>query len=413
MFPWIAGSRLGIFADMRVAWFALAIVPSLIAVAAADPAPRMPAGAVRCDNLSTEDLSVDGLLDDWHGRPLVRLGDRDGSIALRCSWDGKALGLALMFDDDRVVRVPHAGRRAHQDGVDITVGAGRRATRIRVKPGNRLAKPELSAPRRVAIATSLQPRGFSIEARLPARAIAGLGPNTPSLALRVVFHDADRATGGDDDDLVLATKIELSDRSDLLTDFLRTVGLRRSDLRLDRLVDLDPDRRGAERVVAGGTVIGVLTDRYAYVTVPAANAADVLRVELLPFGRRGTKVIAAVIRESGSGGTRDLLMLWTVWSGQLEALGSIEVREQVGAKVLASTWRVVKGRKRSELWVEPEPAVGFTPATWHETPAPSIDPIVLPWDRTKGGIAYFFDGQEIQLSRRDLPVKKLRRKRRR
>jgi len=391
---------------MRAAWIAIAAIASLRATASAEPVPRRQApGAVRCDNLSTEDLSVDGLLDDWNGRPLVRIGDRDSSIALRCSWDGKALAFALMLDDDRVVRVPRGGSRAHQDHVEIAVGIGGRTTRIRVAPGNRLAKPEITAPRHVAVATSLQPHGFSIEGRLPARTIAGLGPSTPSLALRIVFHDADHATGGDDEDLVLATEIELSDRSDLLADFLRAVRLRRSDLRIDRLVDLDPDRRGTERVVAGGTVIGVLTDRYAYVTVPAVSAADVLRVELLPFGRKGTKVIAAVVRESGSGGTRDLLMLWTVWSGQLEPLGSIEVRKQVGADVLASTWKVVKGRKRSELWVESAPAVGFSSETWHEVPASGVDPIVLPWDRTKSGIAYFFDGQEIQLSRRDLPVK--------
>src|SRR5205823_3000405 len=82
---------------------------------------------------------------------------------------------------------------------------------------------------------------------------------------RVVFHDSDAAAGGSDHDLDLPVTIELGDRKDLLDDFLKTVRLKRADIKLDTLAELDPDRRGKERLVAGGTVIGVLTDQFAYV----------------------------------------------------------------------------------------------------------------------------------------------------
>jgi hypothetical protein len=274
---------------------------------------------------------------------------------------------------------------------------------ITVLPGNAIAKPVITKPPRVEVADSLQPKGFSIEARIPAAALAGLSGSTPALALSIVFHDSDQATGGDDTDITLAASIELGDRKDLLDDFLRTVKLKRTDLKLDQLAELDPDRRGKERIVAGGVVIGVLTDQYAFVTLPAAKPADVKKVELIPLGNRGQMVVSAIVAQSGNGGTRDLLMLWTVWSGQLEPLASIEVKKQVGANVLEASWRVVKGGRVPELWVEPKPAVGFTAETWNEEPAKDVDSIVLPWDK-RGGIAYAMTGMSIQ--RRDLPKKK-------
>ena len=364
------------------------------------------ADTIRCDNQSTQDLSVDGLLDDWDRAVLAHVGaPADGAIDLRCSWDGSALALSLDIQDDRVVRVQSG--KGHEDHVDIALAAGGAPARIAVYPGNAIAKPKLSAPRRVQVADSLQPKGFSIEARLPAAALPGLSQATSTIQLRIVFHDADQATGGDDSDIELLATIELADRKDLLDDFLRTVKLKRSDIRVDTFAELDPDRRGKERLIAGGTVIGVITDQFAFVALPAARAVDVKKVELLPLGARSQQVISAVVTQSGNGGTRDLLMLWTVWSGQLQPLAQIEVRKQVGANVLESTWKIAKGKKGPELVVEPKAAVGFTAESWNEEPAGDADPILLPWDSAKGGIAYTLAGASIE--RRDLPAAKKRR----
>src|ERR1043165_3512900 len=99
----------------RIGWIVLGILatslPPLATTAAASPV------SLRCDDLSTEDVSVDGLLDDWTGKPLTRMGTADASIELRCSWDGTALAMALKFDDDRIVRVRSGA--AHEDRVDI------------------------------------------------------------------------------------------------------------------------------------------------------------------------------------------------------------------------------------------------------------------------------------------------------
>lgn len=374
-------------------WRSCAIVLVFARVAVAAPQ------AIRCDDLSTEDLAVDGVLDDWQGKPVARIGTSpEGTIELRCSWDGTALAVALRFDDDRIVRVRSG--KADEDRVDIKVSAGGKASVATVKPGNAIAKASIVKPPRSAVADSLHPKGFQVEARFPASAIAGFSASVPALSLTVAFHDSDAATGGDASELILDGSIELGDRKDLLDDFLKATKLKKSDVRVDQLVDVDPDRKGKERVVAGGTVIGVLTDKFAYATLPAAKASDVLGVELLPLGNRGHSIVAARVKQAGNGGTRELLMLWSVAAGQLEPLASIEIKKQLGANALEASWKIVKGRKGPELWVEPKPAIGFTAETWNEEPATDVDSIVLPWEK-RGGVAYVLEGK--QLTRRDLP----------
>jgi hypothetical protein len=173
------------------------------------------------------------------------------------------------------------------------------------------------------------------------------------------------------------------------------------------MAELDPDRRGQERLVAGGTVIGVLTDQFAYVQLPAQKPSDVREVKLLPLGTRGLQIVEAIVRQAGTGGSRDLLMLWTVWSGQLQPLAQIEVRKEQGVNVLESTWAIGKGKKGPELVVTPKPAVGWTADTWHEEAASDADPIVLPWDTVKGGTGYTLRGHEVE--RRDVPAPRKRR----
>jgi hypothetical protein len=379
----------------------MALVAVLVAVRVAHADPS----AIRCEDLVTADLAIDGLLDDWGKKVLFRAGQApDGTIALRCGWDGTALALSLDVGDDRVVRVRGKG---HEDHVTIAVNAGGMPVRLDVFPGNAIAKAKITKPAKVAAADSLQPKGFSIEARILASQLPRFTASTPSLDLKIVFYDSDKAAGGDTTQVAIETTIELGDRKDLLDDFLRAVRLKRSDVKFDKLDNLDPDRRGNERIVAGGTVIGVLTDQFAFVSLPAARPTDVKKVELLPLGSKSLKVVSAIVRQAGNGGSRDLLMLWTVWSGQLQPLGQIEIRKEQGGNVLEASWKLTKGKKGPELWVEPKPAVGWTADSWNEMPADDADPILLPWDTAKGGIAYSLKGAEV--TRRDLPAPKKRR----
>jgi hypothetical protein len=376
-------------------WIAVSLIVCA-ASAASRPTRADTKPAIHCDDLATADLTIDGLLDDWTKPAVARVA----GVSLRCAWDGTALALALDVQDDKIVRVRSG--KGHEDHVDVTLTAGGKPVALTVFPGNAIAKSRVLAPAKISVADSLQPKGFSIEALVPAARIPELSPSTPAIELRVVFHDSDAAMGGADTETELAATIELSDRKDLLDDFLSTVHLKKSDVKLDVLAELDPDRKGKERLVAGGTVIGVLTEQFAYVSMPAASAADVLGIALLPLGPRGQQVISAVVRQrdATTRGTRDLLMLWVVWSGQLSQIAQIEVRKELGGKVLASAWRVSKGAKGPELLVTPKPAVGWTAETWNEQSADDADSIVAPWDAVRGGVGYTLHGADVV--RRDL-----------
>lgn len=369
---------------------------------APDEPARQAGGNGRCASVPASELAIDGMLDDWQGtNAIARVGaESDGAISVRCAWDGSTLAFALDVKDDRVIRV----KGGVEDHVTLSVGAGGKPVTVVAWPGNNLGKSKIAKPARVQAADSLQPKGFSIEIAIPASAIPNMATATASLDLSVVFDDSDAATGGDTQPLEVKQAIELSDRKDLFDDFLSAVKLSKADIKFDQQAELDPDRKGKERVVAGGIAIGVITDQFAFVTLPAATAADVKKIELLPLGPRGQQVISAIVKQAGNGGSRELLMLWTVWSGQLQPLAQIEVKKEMDGKILESTWKLVKGKKAPELWIEPKPAVGWTADTWNEEPAPDLDPILLPWDAKKGGTAYTLTGAEV--ARRDLPKKK-------
>ncbi len=361
----------------------------------------------RCDSLAVSELAIDGITDDWSdARVVTRVGlPSDGAIELHCAWDGQTVAFLLDVKDDRIVRV----KGGQEDRVTLSLSAGGKPLALTILPGNSLAKSKITKPAKVEVADSLQPKGFSIEIAIPAGLIAGYSTSTPALELAVVFHDSDAATGGDTTPIEIKQPIELPDRKDLLDDFLATVRLKRTDLTLDSLVDLDPDRKGKERLVAGGTVIGVLTDQFAYVTLPAASPADIKKIEILALGPKAQQVVSAVVRQSGNGGSRDVLMLWTVWSGQLQPLVNIEIRKELGGNLLESTYKLAKSRdpkQGQELVLQPKPAVGFTADTFNEVPAGDADGILVPWDSTKSGIAYALKGAEIE--RRDLPPTKKR-----
>jgi hypothetical protein len=364
--------------------------------------PTSPGSGNRCDMVPTADLTIDGLLDDWRDKHvLTRVGSpADGAVEVRCAWDGKAIAFAIDIKDDRLIRV----KGGQEDHVTLSLAAGARPVVVDVYPGNSMAKPKITKPARVEAADSLQPKGFSVEIAIAAGAIPDFSPATASFALDLVFHDSDAATGGDSSPVPIKQTIELGDRKDMLDDFLTTVRLRKTDIKVDTLVELEPERKGKERLIAGGTVIGVLGEQYAYVTLPVASADDIKKVELMPLGPKGQQIITALVRQTGNGGSRDLLMLWTVWSGQLQPLVNIEVKKELGGNVLEVTWKLVKGKKAMELVVEPKPAVGFTAETFNEVPAGDSDSILLPWDAERAGIAYALSGAEIV--RRDLPKKK-------
>jgi hypothetical protein len=350
------------------------------------------------------DVTVDGMLDDWAGVTKVRAGGTavDASFDVFCIYDDTRIALAFNVRDDRVVRVKKGPAR--EDAVDLVIAAGGTPLALALMPGALGAKPRRTldgkaVPRWLAVEDTLQDKGFSIEIVIPLAKLPGYSSGTPKITATATFHDSDQATGKTTDDVAIELALALAAKSDLLKDFLRSIKAKPADVRFDQQADVDRGRKGSERIVVAGAALGVLADQFTYVTLPAQTAADVIEVKLVDLRGDGSKLIATVVRQHGNGGARDVLTLFGVEAGQLTQVVAIETRKQVGARLLASTWKIastkIKGKSRAELVVQAGPATGFDADSWAEDPAPDVEPINLPWDEDRYGTAFWLDAGAI------------------
>ncbi|MBE7447721.1 MAG: hypothetical protein HS111_02155 [Kofleriaceae bacterium] len=378
---------------------ALAAAGTLAAASTAAASPQ-PCAAAEADT-----IDVDGMLDDWTGVAKVRVGGTapDASFDLRCLFDGQRLYLAVDVRDEHLVR---AGKTpAGEDRVELVLTAGKAPLTIVAYPGkDRVAPRRLvggkPAPAWLVVEDTLQPRGWSVELAVPLARLAGWGPSVPAVSATVTFHDADvPRLSLTESTLPWSGQLGLGDAGSLLDQVLAELKLRPGQLTLDATAELDPSRAGPERVVAGGTALALLTDRYALVRLPAARAADVLRVELVDLAGDGRRHVAVALRQHGGGGSRDLLLLFEARDGKLAELRTVEIGKAQGGRKLASTWVVESAKAwqkqargaRRVLVVRAGPAVGWDEDSFAEAPAPDADPIHVPWDDDRHGAVYWLD----------------------
>ena len=372
---------------------------------------KMGTFTMKCDAKAADVVNIDGIVDisdEWSPGTAGGTGSKDADYGIRCAWDGKRIVIAVVVTDDRLVRLPKPG--GNEDKLVVSIAAGGAPVVVNVWPGNAIAKRRQvvtpKAPKQMELADSLTGSGFSLEVALPASAVPGLSASTAELQLNVMYEDADAASGPKPDiGFNIARKIELADRSQLFADFLSTVRLRKTDIVFDKLANFDVDLRGQERVVMGGTIVGVLTSQFAFVQLPAAKPQDVIARGVLPFGPTsagggggtGRSVIYAVVRQKFDTGSRDLLMLFTVWSGQLQPLGSFEIRKQIGTMIFETTFQSSKAKngKAMEITLTPKPAVGFTVDNYQPSTEPDADSILLPWDTERASMVLSLTGMDI------------------
>ena len=392
-------------------WGAIAVIFGLLGGASSANADRMPIVentqlpvCAHASVLGAGGIVVDGLLDDWAAIKGAHTdaGDAAG-FDVRCAYDDTSLAIAVNVRDAHVVRV--AKGPANEDWIEIDLGRGASALKLALYPGNALAKPRRllnggAVPKWLSAEDSLQPKGFSVELVIPLAKIPGYSSNIANLPARIRFHDSDAATSKPGEPIAMMGALGLSEKIDLLHDFLKSIGGDPKDVTLDVTTRLDPSRKDQQRVVAIGTVIGVLTDQFAYTTLAVASAADVRKVELIDLRGDGTRVIAATVRQridfGTSLGTRDLLMLFSVSGGQLDPIEPIELRKSQGSNVLESTWKLQKHGHRFDLIVTAKDAVGWNASNYNEEPATDAAPINLPWDDARSSTMYWLDGGSMQ-----------------
>lgn len=393
--------------------FVLATV--VLAAALAVPGRAAADPALACTLAAADSIDVDGMLDDWDGVARARAGgkDTDASFDVRCLYDGTRLLLSIDVRDEHVVRAPRG--KGGDDRLELTVSAGGAPIAIALQPGVDGVAPKRqlagkAPPAWLTIEDTLQDRGWSAELAVPLAKVAGWGPAVPSLTLGVTLLDADVAKIAATEHTVTWTgALTLGHAGSSKDQFLRDAGLAAADLTIDTNVDLDPASKGPERFVAGGDVIALVSDHYAFVHLPVQRAADVVKVELVDLRGDGTRLVATHVRQRGGGGVRDLLTLWTVAGGQLHQVGAIELGKERGDSRLRSTWAIEPARKwkqargaRKVLVVRAQPAVGWDEDSYGEVPAGDAEPVHVPWDDDRIGGVFWLDGDAL----RSAPIKR-------
>ncbi len=382
-----------------------------------------------CDRVQSDVIEIDGMVDDWQdvGRRKVGGSNSNLSYDLRCAYDDSTFYAMVNVRDQVIVR-RKAARLRGEDGVKLVLRASDRGRPLTLslfpgmgkrKPVRRLGARRL--PSWIKAEDSLQKRGYSVEVAIPLKRIPGWGRNATAFPATVTVFDADRA-GRARKALRYNVTLRSSDGVAVHRSFMRSARLRDRDIRVDRMVNMD-GVRGAERLIAGGTAIGVLGRRYAFMRLPVQSPTDVYSVKPVDLFGTGRSVIVAHYAQRGHGGTREAVGIWKInASGQFTRVLAFEVKKISGANELPNTWRLVrKGtlrRKRLkrgrgfDILVEAGKPKGWDEDSYEETPATDIRPILLPWE-DKTAVLYTFDGGVAAAETpRTTPKRRKRRKRR-
>ncbi len=354
-------------------------------------------GAI-CERVQADMFSVDGMTDDWETLKGIRFGSgSDAQLDVRCAYDEEKLYIAVQAGDDRVVR----GKKEDKITFSLRSGTGR-ALSFTVLPGTkRSPRKAIGLPRFVELEDSLQRRGFSVELAVPLRKLPGWSATLPYLRASILFHDSDgpgksRRVG------MKRGKLHFSDAASTYKQFMQTTGLKNRDVRLDKLVDIDPGA-GAERVIIGGTVMGVLGTSFSYMGLPIASPRDLLSARVVRFDGSGRHAVLTELRQHGNGGSRDVVIIWFAnGNGGFDAALTVETRKQRGDAFIVNTWSLVpRGKHRDgkkkrrmrgvDLLVQVGEVVGFTESSFREAPASDAKSILAPWGEQQSAL-YYLEG---------------------
>jgi hypothetical protein len=384
---------------------ALVAAAALLALAAA---PRLAAAAGHtCQLVDSGVIEVDGAMDDWQGFGRYRKGPAgDADVSLRCAHDERTLYVMVDVVDDKVVRTRQA-RAAGEDSLTVSLAASSAAAplRFRVFPGSPTGPRKLvGVPSWLRVEDTLTEGGYAIELAVPLARLPGHGRSTPVLLAEILVHDADRpAAIAIDDTVGFRGRLHFSSHLPAYKGFLAATRLAARDLKLDQLIDLDASP-GTERLVWGGRFVGVLSDGFGFLEIPATSPDDVLAVQVIDPSATGRPLILTHSRQRGANGARELVIVWRLdGGGQFARVLGLEVAQELDGRAIRNRWELVaagtarkskkKPRARAlDLVVEAGEVTGWDPAD-HARVQPSTDvtPVLTPWGERAAAV-YWFDG---------------------
>ena len=303
----------------------------------------------------------------------------------------------IVVPDDKLIRRKRPSPK--EDSVKVQIGGGKAMI---AAPGTRGFPPRVTGrPKWMEVADSRIPGGFVVELSIPLKKIPGWSRSLAGVSISYTVRDADGV--GPTKARSSRTRYHFSEANALLTSFLRAAGITKRSIRLDILRDVNLGK-GRDRVVFGGTVIGVLTDKYIFMKLPVADATDVVAVKVINFSGTGRSQILAHYKQHGNG-TREMVSVWSIdGNSRFQKLVSVEIAKERAGQQINNTWSLVRAgstraktrtaKRGYDLVIEATEAVGFNAENYREMRASDADAILLPWSEETNRV-YFFEGDDL------------------
>jgi hypothetical protein len=354
-----------------------------------------------------ERIRVDGSLRDWGGAERVSLGEGpDASMRYAIGHDARGFYFAAEVSDDRLVRTPTPGAR--EDAIIFTFARGQRAFDVFLFAGVTGRSPASAGiaqvgTQRVSAISSAQVveapaargHGYVLEAFVPFAAIPGSEQwqeGRGSVRLRDVDSEAHpeieaepalvpvepRRLGA------LVPLIGTGGTEGGLTEFLNQRGLASArpshDLRGDVAGDDQP-----ERVVVVDRFLFVSGPGFrggrgfAYHELPVSGARDVRDADLEDLTGDGKAELVIVLRQRNDQGERDLWQVMSLSGESPRSMFAIEIRKATQAGFVEARVSLSRGRGARTIELRSGSARGLDRASYQESPASDVEPILLPW----------------------------------
>jgi len=379
-----------------------------------------------CGLVEENTIHIDGLTSDWEGVSpnVLRVEAAAGTAArtlgvkLRCNYDKQDVYLLIDVEDDVVLRSSAAP--ASEDHIELLFGVPAKkggdltVERLLIYPGasqqkqKRVVRWQAKKPPKVVegegpagrkkkaggatfeIYDAMQSRGYAVELRMPKKLLPGYHEGAPlRLSVRVVDSDmpsgqlaASAELSPSEPPEALAV-LELEEGQSSLGDLLGELKLPASEVFFDKTTDIGD---GMGRVVMAGKYLAFCGKNYAYQEMAPART-DIKSVQLVDLGDKRHAVALRTV-ERGSGGSRELLRVYALSSGRFQTLFAAEVTKEQGGRRLSTQVSFERRGAATAITLLPQPAVGFSEATYNETPAEDVIPILLPWQDKRTRYVY-------------------------
>jgi len=373
---------------------ALAPAALFLVLSAATAAPAR-AADLPCGPAEKGTINLDGLTDDWTDVDGIDAGGRDAnaSFTLKCNTEEHTLMLLVDVRDSYFVRTRAA--KPGEDHIELTL----RGHRLTIFPGDARAIPTLARwgtkpAKNVKAVSALQQAGWAVELAIPMSAIPGYKAGMP-LQYKAAVADCDSKAALKTERTVDSSgAIVFAEGDAALDGFLKDRNLRRSDIWFDKGVSLGGKAGG--RAVIAGKYLAFITDGYVFIELPIHQRADVKDARVVDLAGDGRQAIVVRYVERGGGGSRDVLAAWrVVGDSEIRRVFAAEVGKQTAAGRVDDKVAFVKRGRATDIVVDAGTAAGLSAATWHETPADDVIPVLLPWGDDRHA-RYQFQGDEYK-----------------